>query len=50
MRHNLIKNGIDGLVVIGDDGSLTGGADVLRSEWSRHPRRFRPGARLMRTR
>ena len=31
--HNLIKNGIDGLVVIGGDGSLTG-ADVLRSEWT----------------
>src|SRR5690606_26200475 len=30
--YNLIKNGIDGLVVIGGDGSLTG-ADVLRSEW-----------------
>ncbi len=30
---NLIKNGIDGLVVIGGDGSLTG-ADMLRSEWT----------------
>jgi 6-phosphofructokinase 1 len=30
---NLIENGIDGLVVIGGDGSLTG-ADLLRSEWS----------------
>jgi 6-phosphofructokinase 1 len=30
---NLIKNGIDGLVVIGGDGSLTG-ADTLRSEWT----------------
>jgi 6-phosphofructokinase 1 len=30
---NLIRNGIDGLVVIGGDGSLTG-ADTLRSEWS----------------
>ncbi|HAJ38229.1 MAG TPA: 6-phosphofructokinase, partial [Chloroflexi bacterium] len=29
---NLIKNGIDGLIVIGGDGSLTG-ADTLRSEW-----------------
>ncbi|TFY75434.1 hypothetical protein EWM64_g8579 [Hericium alpestre] len=30
--HNLIKEGIDALVVIGGDGSLTG-ADVFRSEW-----------------
>lgn len=30
--HNLIENGIEGLVVIGGDGSLTG-ADVLRQEW-----------------
>lgn len=30
---NLLERGIDGLVVIGGDGSLTG-ADVLRSEWS----------------
>lgn len=30
--HNLIRNGIDALVVIGGDGSLTG-ADLLRSEW-----------------
>ncbi|KAI9298723.1 6-phosphofructokinase [Neoconidiobolus thromboides FSU 785] len=30
--ENLIKNGIDGLVVIGGDGSLTG-ADLFRSEW-----------------
>lgn len=30
---NLIRHGIDGLVVIGGDGSLTG-ADVLRSEWT----------------
>ncbi|KAI9104107.1 phosphofructokinase-domain-containing protein [Phlyctochytrium arcticum] len=29
---NLLKNGIDALVVIGGDGSLTG-ADLLRSEW-----------------
>ncbi|KAJ3116750.1 6-phosphofructokinase, alpha subunit [Phlyctochytrium bullatum] len=29
---NMIKNGIDALVVIGGDGSLTG-ADKLRSEW-----------------
>lgn len=30
---NLVKNGIDALVVIGGDGSLTG-ADILRAEWS----------------
>ncbi|KAI8608940.1 phosphofructokinase-domain-containing protein [Chytriomyces sp. MP71] len=29
---NMIKNGIDALVVCGGDGSLTG-ADLLRSEW-----------------
>jgi 6-phosphofructokinase len=29
---NMIKNGIDALIVIGGDGSLTG-ADKLRSEW-----------------
>jgi 6-phosphofructokinase 1 len=29
---NLVKNGIDSLVVIGGDGSLTG-ADMLRKEW-----------------
>jgi len=31
--HNLIQNGIDGLIVIGGDGSLTG-ANVFREEWS----------------
>lgn len=30
--HNLIKHGIDALVVCGGDGSLTG-ADLFRSEW-----------------
>ncbi|KAJ1968710.1 6-phosphofructokinase, alpha subunit [Dimargaris xerosporica] len=30
--HHLIERGIDSLVVIGGDGSLTG-ADVFRSEW-----------------
>jgi 6-phosphofructokinase 1 len=30
--YNLIKEGIDALVVCGGDGSLTG-ADVFRSEW-----------------
>lgn len=29
---NLVRRGIDGLVIIGGDGSLTG-ADVLRHEW-----------------
>ncbi|KAG2206714.1 hypothetical protein INT47_003656 [Mucor saturninus] len=31
--ENLIKSGIDALIVCGGDGSLTG-ADVFRSEWS----------------
>ena len=31
--RNLFSHGIDGLVVIGGDGSLTG-ADTLRAEWS----------------
>jgi 6-phosphofructokinase 1 len=30
--HNLIKEGINALVVCGGDGSLTG-ADKLRAEW-----------------
>ncbi len=30
---NMIKSGIDALIVIGGDGSLTG-ADILRQEWS----------------
>jgi 6-phosphofructokinase 1 len=30
--HNLIKEGINALVVCGGDGSLTG-ADVFRREW-----------------
>jgi len=30
--HNLISHGIDGLIVIGGDGSLTG-ANVFRQEW-----------------
>lgn len=33
--HNLLKHGIDALVVCGGDGSLTG-ADKLRSEWPDH--------------
>ena len=31
--HNLLNHGIDALVVIGGDGSLTG-ADTLRQEWT----------------
>ncbi|KAI9354855.1 phosphofructokinase-domain-containing protein [Zopfochytrium polystomum] len=31
--ENMVKNGIDALIVIGGDGSLTG-ADTLRAEWS----------------
>lgn len=31
--RNLVQNGIDGLIVIGGDGSLTG-ADVFRKEWA----------------
>lgn len=30
--HNMVKNGIDALIVCGGDGSLTG-ADLFRSEW-----------------
>ncbi|KAJ3227672.1 6-phosphofructokinase, alpha subunit [Clydaea vesicula] len=30
--YNLIKNGIDALIIIGGDGSLTG-ANILRTEW-----------------
>jgi 6-phosphofructokinase 1 len=30
--HNMIKEGIDALAVVGGDGSLTG-ADVFRAEW-----------------
>jgi 6-phosphofructokinase 1 len=31
--HNLVKNKIDKLVIVGGDGSLTG-ADILRQEWT----------------
>jgi 6-phosphofructokinase 1 len=31
--RNLVNNGIDGLIIIGGDGSLTGGA-IFREEWS----------------
>ena len=30
--HNLVKHGIDALVIVGGDGSLTG-ADLFRAEW-----------------
>lgn len=33
--YNLVKHGIDALVVCGGDGSLTG-ADRLRAEWPEH--------------
>ncbi|KAH7907937.1 phosphofructokinase-domain-containing protein [Hygrophoropsis aurantiaca] len=33
--HNLIKEGIDAIVVCGGDGSLSG-ADVFRAEWPSH--------------
>jgi 6-phosphofructokinase 1 len=33
--QNLLANGIDGLIVIGGDGSLTG-ADLLQREWAEH--------------
>jgi len=33
--HNLVKEGIEALIVCGGDGSLTG-ADTLRAEWSSH--------------
>ncbi|MET0863719.1 MAG: 6-phosphofructokinase [Nakamurella sp.] len=33
--HNLLRNRIDRLIVIGGDGSLSG-ADLLRQEWSGH--------------
>lgn len=33
--YNLVKLGVEALVVIGGDGSLTG-ANVLRREWGRH--------------
>ncbi|KZT73003.1 6-phosphofructokinase [Daedalea quercina L-15889] len=33
--YNMIKEGIDALVICGGDGSLTG-ADVFRSEWPKH--------------
>lgn len=32
---NLMKRGIDALIVIGGDGSLTG-ADLFRQEWPEH--------------
>ncbi|KAJ2866310.1 6-phosphofructokinase, alpha subunit [Coemansia erecta] len=40
--HNLIRHGIDALVVIGGDGSLTG-ADRLRAEWPDHVRELEKG-------
>lgn len=41
---NLVKHGIDALVVCGGDGSLTG-ADRLRAEWPDHLKAlFKAGA------
>ncbi|KAH8925758.1 6-phosphofructokinase [Atractiella rhizophila] len=42
---NLIKHGIDALVVCGGDGSLTG-ADVLRSEWPDHLAALRESGKI----
>ncbi|KAJ1777601.1 6-phosphofructokinase, alpha subunit [Coemansia sp. RSA 2523] len=42
---NLIKHGIDALVVIGGDGSLTG-ADRLRAEWPDHVRALEREGRI----
>ncbi len=39
--HNLLAHGIDGLVVIGGDGSLTG-ADLLQREWAEHVSELHP--------
>ena len=43
--HNLIKNGIDGLIVIGGDGSLTG-ANIFREEWSSMVNELRETGRI----
>lgn len=42
---NLINKGIDALVVIGGDGSLTG-ADKLRGEWPDHVRALEAGGQI----
>ncbi len=43
--YNLIHNGIDGLVVIGGDGSLTG-ANVFRQEWPELVAELAAGSRI----
>jgi len=43
--QNLVSAGIDRLVVIGGDGSLTG-ADILRAEWHGHLRALQASGRL----
>ncbi|KAJ1679930.1 6-phosphofructokinase, alpha subunit [Spiromyces aspiralis] len=43
--HNLIKHGIDTLVVIGGDGSLTG-ADTLRHEWPDHVKQLHDDGKI----
>ncbi|KZO91558.1 6-phosphofructokinase [Calocera viscosa TUFC12733] len=46
--HNLIKEGIDGLVVCGGDGSLTG-ADRLRAEWGELVQQLVAGGKITET-
>lgn len=43
--RNLVTHGIDRLIVIGGDGSLTG-ADEFREEWSRHLKELVEAGRL----
>ncbi|KAI8980210.1 6-phosphofructokinase [Trametes punicea] len=43
--HNMIKEGIDALVVCGGDGSLTG-ADVFRAEWPKLVSELRQQGRI----
>ncbi|KZT07805.1 6-phosphofructokinase [Laetiporus sulphureus 93-53] len=43
--YNMIKEGIDALVVCGGDGSLTG-ADVFRSEWPQHVEALRSQGKI----
>ncbi|KAH9838257.1 6-phosphofructokinase [Rhodofomes roseus] len=43
--YNMIKEGIDALVVCGGDGSLTG-ADVFRSEWPKHVEALRAAGKI----
>ncbi|KAI7859897.1 6-phosphofructokinase [Circinella umbellata] len=43
--ENLIKKGIDSIIVCGGDGSLTG-ADVFRSEWPSHVENLKKNDRI----